>query len=78
MWIVASALFFVYVSRFSSYGATYGAFATMVVLLVWIWLSNLVLLFGAELNYVVDRRRTPGLPPGYDGPLMPPKDPPDD
>lgn len=77
MWIVASALFFVYVSRFSSYGATYGAFATMVILLVWIWLSNVVLLFGAELNYVVDLRRSPELSPTYDGPLMPPKDPPD-
>jgi membrane protein len=77
MWIVASALFFVYVSSFSSYGATYGAFAAMVILLVWMWLSNLVLLFGAELNYVIDLRRSPELPPTYDGPLMRPKDPPD-
>jgi membrane protein len=71
-WIAASAVFFVYVSKFSSYGATYGAFATMVVLLVWMWLTNVVLLFGAELNYVIDRRRSP-LPPDYDGPIMPPK-----
>jgi membrane protein len=78
MWIVASAGFFFYVSKFSSYGATYGAFATMVILLVWMWLTNVVLLFGAELNYVVDLRRSPELPAGYDGPLMRPKDPPDD
>ena len=78
LWIIASAAFFFYVSNFSTYGATYGAFATMVILLVWIWLSNIALLFGAELNYVVDKRRTPGLPAEYDGPLMPPKDPPDD
>jgi membrane protein len=77
MWIVASALFFFYVSKFSTYGATYGAFATMVILLIWMWLTNLVLLFGAELNYVVDLRRAPELPDTYDGPLMPPKDPPD-
>jgi membrane protein len=77
-WILASALFFVYVSKFSTYGATYGAFATMVVLLVWMWLTNVVLLFGAELNYVIDRRRAPGLPADYDGPLMPAKDPPDE
>jgi membrane protein len=77
MWLAASGLFFVYVSSFSSYGATYGAFAAMVILLVWMWLSNLVLLFGAELNYVVDKRRSPELSAGYDGPLMPPKDPPD-
>jgi membrane protein len=78
MWIVASALFFFYVSKFSTYGATYGAFATMVILLVWMWLTNLVLLYGAELNYVIDLRRSPELPATYDGPLMPPKDPPDD
>jgi membrane protein len=74
-WIVASALFFLYVSNFSSYGATYGAFATMVILLVWIWLTNVVLLFGAELNWAVDLRRSPELPPDYDGPLLPEKEP---
>jgi membrane protein len=77
LWILASAAFFFYVSKFSSYGATYGAFATMVVLLIWIWLTNVVLLFGAELNYVVDRRRTPQLPESYDGPLLEPKEPPE-
>jgi membrane protein len=77
-WLLASGLFFVYASNFSSYGATYGSFATVVVLLVWIWLTNVALLFGAELNAVVDLRRTPELPPGYDGPLLAPKDPPDD
>jgi membrane protein len=77
LWIVASAGFFLYVSGFSNYGATYGAFSAVVVLLVWLWLTNTVLLFGAELNYVVDVRRIPGLPPDHDGPIMPPKDPPD-
>jgi membrane protein len=76
-WIAASALFFVYVSRFSSYSATYGAFAAVVILLVWIWLTNVVLLFGAELNVVVDLRRSPELPDGYDGPVLPPKEAPD-
>jgi membrane protein len=76
-WILASALFFVYASNFSSYGATYGSFATAVILLVWIWLTNTVLLFGAELNAVVDLRRTPGLAPDYDGPVLPAKEPAD-
>jgi membrane protein len=74
-WIAASALFFVYVSNLSNYGATYGAFATMVILLVWIWLTNVVLLFGAELNWAVDLRRSPDLPASYDGPLLPEKEP---
>jgi membrane protein len=77
LWIIASAGFFLYVSSFSSYSATYGAFAAVVILLVWLWLTNSALLFGAELNAVVDLRRAPDLPPGYDGPVLPPKEPPD-
>jgi membrane protein len=75
LWIVASVGFFVYVSNFSSYGATYGAFAGAVVLLVWLWLTNVVFLFGAELNAVVDLRRARHLPLDYDGPVLPAKAP---
>ena len=74
-WIVASFAFFVYVSKFSSYSATYGAFAGAVILLIWLYLTSSVLLFGAELNVVVDQRRARYLPSGYDGPVLPPKDP---
>jgi len=74
-WILASLLFFIYVSQFSSYSATYGAFAAVVILLVWLYLTSSVLLFGAELNAVIDKRRRRHLPAGYDGPLLPPKDP---
>jgi membrane protein len=76
-WILASALFFVYVSNFSSYSATYGAFAAAVILLVWLWLTNVVLLFGAELNAAIDLRRSPELPPSYEGPSVPTKVPAD-
>jgi membrane protein len=76
-WLLASAAFFVYVSNFSSYSATYGAFAGAVILLVWLWLTNVVLLFGAELNAVIDLRRSPHLPAGYDGPPLPAKEPAD-
>jgi membrane protein len=71
LWILASALFFVYVSSFASYSATYGAFAGAVILLVWLWVTNVVLLFGAELNAVVDLRRSEHLPLDYDGPALP-------
>ena len=74
-WIAASAAFFLYVSELATYAATYGAFATVVILLIWLWLTNTVLLLGAELNAVVDVRRAPGLPQDYDGPVLPPKDP---
>ena len=76
-WIVASAGFFFYVSNFSSYSATYGAFAGAVILLVWLWLTNVVLLLGAELNAVIDLRRSPELSPKYDGPPLPEKVPAD-
>jgi membrane protein len=59
VWIVASMGFFFYVSNFGKYGATYGAFAGAVILLLWLYLSNLALLFGAELNAVVDERHAP-------------------
>jgi membrane protein len=75
LWILASAVFFLYVSNFSSYSATYGAFAGAVILLVWLWLTNIALLFGAELNAVVDLRRSPYLPLNYDGPVLPEKEP---
>lgn len=74
LWIVASAGFFLYVANFS-YGAAYGALAGLVILLVWVWLTNSVLLFGAELNAAIDVRRSPDLPPSYDGPPLPEKVP---
>ena len=73
-WLLASAGFFVYVANFGSYQATYGAFAAMVILLVWLWVTNIVLLFGAELNAVIDLRRSPHLSDAYDGPPLPPKE----
>jgi membrane protein len=76
-WLLASAGFFVYVSTFATYAATYGAFATVVILLIWLWLTNAVMLFGAELNAVVDLRRSPDLPDRFDGAVLPPKDPAD-
>jgi len=76
-WLLASAAFFFYVANFSSYSATSGAFAAAVILLVWLWLTNLVLLFGAELNATIDLRRSPELPKNYDGPPLPAKEPAD-
>jgi membrane protein len=63
IWIAASVGFFFYVSNFGKYNATYGAFATTVVLLLWLWLTNLALLVGAELNAELDRRESPAKDP---------------
>jgi membrane protein len=57
LWVLASALFAFYVSQFSSYSKTYGALASVIVFLVWLWLTNVVILFGAELNAEAERGR---------------------
>jgi membrane protein len=56
-WIVASAVFAFYVATFASYSKTYGSLAAVVIALVWLWISNLAVLFGAELNAELERGR---------------------
>jgi membrane protein len=55
LWIIASVAFFFYVSNFSNYNATYGAFAGAVIFLLWLYVTSLVFLFGGELNAVYER-----------------------
>ncbi len=59
IWIVGSAGFVVYVSNFGRFGATYGAFAGAVILLLWLYISSVAFLFGAELNSAAEAV-TPG------------------
>ena len=49
-WLIVSALFAVYTANFSSYSKTYGALASIIVLLLWLWLSSLLVLIGAEVD----------------------------
>ncbi|WP_217913653.1 YihY/virulence factor BrkB family protein [Miltoncostaea marina] len=56
IWIVASAGFSVYVSRFGSYGAAWGSLSAVIVMLTWLWLTGLALLLGAEVEAEVTRR----------------------
>lgn len=55
VWVLASVLFALYVANFGSYDKTYGTLAGMVVLLIWLWISNLAILFGLELNAEAER-----------------------
>ena len=57
VWIVASAAFAFYVANFGSYNKTYGALAGVIVFLVWMWLTNVAVLLGAELNAETERGR---------------------
>ena len=50
IWVLASAAFAFYVANFSSYNKTYGALAGAVVLLVWLWITNLAIVVGHQLN----------------------------
>jgi membrane protein len=64
VWVVASALFAFYVANFGSYNKTYGTLGGAISLLVWMWITNLAILFGQELNAEIERGRelTAGLP----------------
>jgi membrane protein len=57
IWGLASAGFGIYVANFDSYNKTYGSLAGVVIFFVWLWLSNMALLYGAELNAELDRER---------------------
>jgi membrane protein len=57
LWVAASAAFAFYVSNFSSYNKTYGSIGGVIIFLVWLWISNMAVLLGAELNAQIERGR---------------------
>ncbi|MEU8801856.1 YihY/virulence factor BrkB family protein [Spirillospora sp. NPDC048819] len=57
LWLVASGLFALYVANFASYNKTYGSIAGIIIFLVWLWITNLAILLGAELNAELERGR---------------------
>ena len=65
LWVIASAGFAFYVSNFGSYNKTYGALGGVIVFLVWLWISNIAVLLGAEFNAELERGRAieAGQPP---------------
>jgi len=60
IWLIASVGFSIYISQVADVGAIYGAFAGAIVLLAWLWLTNVALLFGAELNAEIERQKELG------------------
>jgi membrane protein len=75
-WLVASAAFALFVSNFGSYNKTYGALGGVIVFLVWLWISNIVILLGAEFNAELVRGRAiaGGMRPEDKEPFAEPRD----
>ncbi|MFP8962764.1 YihY/virulence factor BrkB family protein [Streptomyces nanhaiensis] len=57
LWILASAAFAFYVANFGNYNKTYGSLAGVIIFLVWLWITNIVILLGQELNAEIERSR---------------------
>lgn len=77
LWILASAAFAFYVSNFGSYNKTYGTLGAVISLLVWLWITNLALLFGIEFDSELERSRElhAGLPAEEEIQLEPRQEP---
>jgi membrane protein len=65
LWLIASGLFALYVAHFGSYNKVYGSLAGVIIFLIWMWISNIAVLLGAEFNAELERGRAiaAGLPP---------------
>jgi len=75
VWIIASAAFAFYVANFASYNKTYGALGGVIIFLVWLWLSNIAVLLGAEFNAELERgRQMAGGHPADKEPFLEPRD----
>jgi membrane protein len=55
LWLIASAAFSVYVANFGSYADTYGSLAGAIVFLIWLWISNIAVILGAQFAYELER-----------------------
>src|SRR6185312_9231500 len=57
LWLIASGLFAIYVANFSHYNKIYGSLAGIIIFLIWMWISNVAILLGAEFNAELERSR---------------------
>jgi membrane protein len=69
VWIIASIGFSLYVNNFGSYGKTYGSLAGVVVLLLWLWLSIVAVLLGAEINAEAEKQTVKDTTTGPEKPM---------
>jgi membrane protein len=73
LWLAASAGFSLYVANFGSYASTYGGIAGVIVFLIWLWLTNVAILFGAQFAAELERTGRAAehaTPPGEFAPFL--------
>ena len=68
-WVVASALLSWYLTNFASYDATYGSLGAGIGLMMWMWVTSIVVLFGAELNSEIEHQTARDSTVGGEKPL---------
>ena len=69
LWLAGSALFAVYTANFGQYNETYGSLGAVVVVMLWLWISALAVLIGAELNAELERQTCRDTTVGRDQPM---------
>ena len=75
VWVIASAGFAFYIANFGSYNKTYGALGGVIIFLVWLWISNIAVLLGAEFNSELERgRQIEAGHPADEEPFLEPRD----
>ena len=76
VWVVASVGFGFYVANFGSYNKTYGSLGAVVIFLVWLWITNLAILLGAQFDAELERSREieHGVPGAHEAIQLPPRD----
>jgi membrane protein len=68
-WMAGSVLLSFYLSNFGHYDATYGSLGAAIALMIWMWMSSIVILFGAELNSEIEHQTTTDSTTGSEKPL---------
>ena len=69
VWIAASFLFSWYLAKFNTYNATYGSLGAVLAMMMWLWISSMVVLLGAELNAEIEHQTAQDSTVGDDKPL---------
>jgi len=68
-WLIGSGLLSYYLSNYGNYDATYGSLGAAIGLMVWMWMSTIVILFGAELNSEIEHQTAKDTTEGSDKPI---------